>query len=260
MIPFDFHSQQVRVLSDGRGEPLFVARDVAKVLGYVDTAQAIATNCKKAKSLKDMDQYAVLVYKNQQLTELDPKTKLIPESDLYRLVMRSRLESAEQFQDWVVEEVLPRIRKTGAYSMDNPSLSAHPMQIARIIVSEYLEISKLFEVPQHYAQIEAVKEAHSGAGVDLSPLLLRAPAQDRIEDHELMLEPTELGKHYGVSAVKMNQRLAEAGLQVKTEAGWEATDAGKHISVRHAWKNKMKSGYNYKWKVSAVKSIIPVDD
>ena len=141
-----------------------------------------------------------------------------------------------------------------------PIPAAHPMQIARIIVSEYLEISKLFEVPQHYAQIEAVKEAHSGAGVDLSPLLLRAPAQDRIKDHELMLEPTELGKHYGVSAVKMNQRLAEAGLQVKTEAGWEATDAGKHISVRHAWKNKMKSGYNYKWKVSAVKSIIPVDD
>lgn len=47
---------------------------------------------------------------------MDPQTKFIPESDLYRLIMRSNLPSAERFQNWVVEEVLPQIRKTGSYS------------------------------------------------------------------------------------------------------------------------------------------------
>jgi hypothetical protein len=46
---------------------------------------------------------------------LHPQTKLIPESDLYRLTLKSQLDSAERFQDWISEEVLPSIRKTGAY-------------------------------------------------------------------------------------------------------------------------------------------------
>lgn len=46
---------------------------------------------------------------------------LIRESDVYRLVMRSKLESAERFQDWVVEEVLPTIRATGSYSLKTPA-------------------------------------------------------------------------------------------------------------------------------------------
>lgn len=52
-------------------------------------------------------------YMDQALT-LDPQTKLIPESDVYRLVMRSKLPSAERFQDWVVEEVLPTLRQNSS--------------------------------------------------------------------------------------------------------------------------------------------------
>ncbi len=48
---------------------------------------------------------------------------IIPESDLYRLIMRSNMAEAERFQDWVVEEVLPQIRRTGSY---NP-LSRKPL-------------------------------------------------------------------------------------------------------------------------------------
>jgi len=114
---FRFESHQIRTVAGDNGEVLFVAKDVAEALGYSNTNKAVIDHCKKAKSLSDIvvaditNRYHA---QNQALT-LDPKTKLIPESDVYRLTMRSKLDTAEQFQDWVVEEVLPQIRRTGSY-------------------------------------------------------------------------------------------------------------------------------------------------
>lgn len=88
------------------GDPWAVAKDVAEALGYADTDQAIRQHCKKAKNLNDY--YPV--------TGLTPP-KIIPEGDLYRLIFRSKLPQAEDFRDWVCEEVLPSIRKTGAYAI-----------------------------------------------------------------------------------------------------------------------------------------------
>lgn len=85
------------------GEPWFVARDVAIALGYSDPADAIQRHCKKVND------------SNIGVSPTIPSPKIIPESDVYRLVMRSKLPDAVRFQDWVVEEVLPAIRKTGHY-------------------------------------------------------------------------------------------------------------------------------------------------
>ena len=85
------------------GEPWFVARDVAIALGYSDPADAIQRHCKKVND------------SNIGVSPTIPSPKIIPESDVYRLVMRSKLPDAVRFQDWVVEEVLPIIRKTGHY-------------------------------------------------------------------------------------------------------------------------------------------------
>lgn len=84
---------QVRVV-DVNGEPWFVARDVAKALGYQNTVEAVNTHCKKVNDFRD----------SKMLPSATPM-KIIPESDVYRLVMRSNLPDAERFQTWVVEEV-----------------------------------------------------------------------------------------------------------------------------------------------------------
>lgn len=131
--PFQFDTSiAIRTVTND-GDVLFVARDVAVALGYADTSQAIRDNCKRAKSLKDMDPSAGLVHANQALT-LDPKTKLIPESDVYRLVMRSKLPSAERFQDWVMDEVLPALRQTGRYvaepQFDIPQTMSEALRLA----------------------------------------------------------------------------------------------------------------------------------
>jgi len=96
-------------ISDLGGNPWFVAKDVCEALGYLNPRDAIITHCKG-------------VVKCDTLVEGGYPQSIIPESDVYRLVMRSRLPMAEQFQDWVVEEVLPSIRRTGGYSHDVASL------------------------------------------------------------------------------------------------------------------------------------------
>ena len=99
---------KVRVM-EYNGAPWFVASDVAKALGYERPADAVNIHCKKANKIT---QYC----DSPDRVKTPPiNLNIIPESDVYRLVMRSNLPGAERFQDWVVEEVLPAIRQTGGY-------------------------------------------------------------------------------------------------------------------------------------------------
>ena len=85
------------------GEPWFVAKDVALVLGYSNPQKAIRTHC------KGVNETDTPTAKGLQTV------KIIPERDLYRLIMRFRLPQAERFEEWVVGEVPPSIRKHGVY-------------------------------------------------------------------------------------------------------------------------------------------------
>lgn len=87
------------------GIPYFVANDVAKALGYSNPSDATNTHCKHSKMAWGSDSLG----RRQQF-------KVIPEGDMYRLITHSKLESAERFESWVFDEVLPNIRKTGSYS------------------------------------------------------------------------------------------------------------------------------------------------
>ncbi len=106
---------QVRVVMRD-GEPWFVASDVAKALGYANPQEATRDHCKKVNKITQPSE-------SLGSTKTPPaRINIIPESDVYRLIMRSNLPNAERFQDWVVEEVLPSLRKTGKYDMTTPSL------------------------------------------------------------------------------------------------------------------------------------------
>ena len=102
---FNFEGANVRVV-DISGEPWFVGKDVAVILGYTNPQKALRDHCKSSKSVGVNDSFT-----------LDPQTIIIPERDIYRLVMRSKLPAAEQFEEWVVGTVLPSIRKTGSYDV-----------------------------------------------------------------------------------------------------------------------------------------------
>lgn len=84
-------------------KPYVLANDVAKALGYKRPADAISAHCKGS-------------VKHRYLTNGgEQEAKFIPEGDIYRLIMKSKLPNAEKFESWVMDEVLPTIRKHGAY-------------------------------------------------------------------------------------------------------------------------------------------------
>lgn len=93
---------EIRIV-DNSGEPWFIAKDVATVLGYANPQEAIREHCKGVSETRTPSPGGMQA------------TKIISEKDLYRLIMHSKLPSAEAFQDWVMDEVLPSIRKHGAY-------------------------------------------------------------------------------------------------------------------------------------------------
>ena len=85
------------------GKPYFVASDVAAALGYANPRKAVSDHCKG-------------VTKRDTPTSSGVQSmSYIGEGDLYRLIMKSKLPSAEKFESWVMDEVLPSIRSTGYY-------------------------------------------------------------------------------------------------------------------------------------------------
>lgn len=99
---------------DINGKAYFVANDVANALGYAIPHKAVQTHCK-----------GVLKW-NIHTNGGNQDMLVIPEGDIYRLVIKSKLPTAENFERWVFDEVLPSIRKHGMYAedelLDNPDL------------------------------------------------------------------------------------------------------------------------------------------
>ena len=98
------------------GKPYFVGADVAKALGYKDTVNALKQHCRGVVKHHLTDSLG----RNQEAS-------FITEGDLYRLIMKSKLPSAEKFESWVMDEVLPTIRKTGSYQ--KPMTTAEQIQL-----------------------------------------------------------------------------------------------------------------------------------
>lgn len=103
----------VRTLTEGE-TVLFCGTDVASVLGYQNTRDAISRHCRG------------VVKRDVPTTSGEQEMSFITEGDVYRLIVRSNLPAAESFERWVFEEVLPAVRKHGMYAkdelLDNPDL------------------------------------------------------------------------------------------------------------------------------------------
>ena len=87
----------------------FYGIDIAKALGYSNASKAVTTHCKRVVTK------VVETSNSQNGKTVKGKVSLISKSDIYRLIVKSKLESADQFESWIFDEILPRIESTGAY-------------------------------------------------------------------------------------------------------------------------------------------------
>ena len=92
------------------GEVWFSGKDVATALGYKDAKNTVKNRCKHGRVFK---------IPHPQSMDKSLNVMMIQESDIYRLIVGSRLPSAERFEKWVFDEVLPSIRKHGVYATDD---------------------------------------------------------------------------------------------------------------------------------------------
>lgn len=100
---------KIRIILDENNEPWFVGKDVAEILEYRNGSRDIN------RHVDELDRKKEMVHDGNQLKE----TILINESGLYSLIFSSKMDKAREFKRWVTSEVLPTIRKHGAYMTDN---------------------------------------------------------------------------------------------------------------------------------------------
>lgn len=182
---------KVRVI-ERNNEPWFVGKDVAEVLGYSNPRKALSDHVKGThKGVTNCDTLGG----KQQLTIID-------EAGLYSLVLRSKLPAAEDFQEWVVAEVIPSIRKTGKYIAPKQQTAIQQQRVEAMLLNAKSRQSKLWltiaektDIPE-YKHICQQKAAEALSGVPLLPME---------EAKEITYSATDIGKMLGISANKIGK-------------------------------------------------------
>lgn len=186
---FNFEQNEVRTFLEN-DVPYFVANDVAKTLGYKNPSKATNDHCKKA----------IETWGNDSLGRRQ-KFKIIPESDVYRLIIKSNLPSAEKFESWVMEEVLPQIRKHGMYAtdelLDNPDL--------------LIEVATKLKEERTLRLVAEQKVAEMQPKVNYHDIILANKSVTPI---------SFIAKNYGMSARQMNKMLHDFGIQYRQGKAW----------------------------------------
>lgn len=182
------------------GKPYFVANDVARALGYKRPADAVTAHCKGS-------------VKHRYLTDGgEQELKVIPEGDIYRLTVRSKLPSAEKFERWVFDEVIPSIHQYGAYMTEQT--------IEKALASPDFLIqlaTKLKDEQTRRKEAEAEIRVKDQIIGELKP---KADYYDEILKNPGLVTITQIAKDYGMSGKKMNRILHELGIQYKQSEQW----------------------------------------
>lgn len=169
IMPFAFQGNPVRVLEID-SDPWFVAKDVALALGYANPQKAVRDHCRKTQDVGGA--------RNVHPSDLDPQTKIIPEGDVYRLIIRSNRPEAEPFETLVMEEILPTIRKTGSYGTPASIDYSNPTIMLGVIENLKLESetakAKVLELTPKAAGYDTLMNADGLYGLQNSARALSA--------------------------------------------------------------------------------------
>ncbi|MHC5523304.1 phage antirepressor [Ligilactobacillus saerimneri] len=188
---FNFDDQEVRTLLID-DEPYFVGKDVATILGYVKPANAIKKYVPdKFKGVTKM----MTPGGKQEMT-------VISEPGLYKLIFKSHASNAERFTDWVAEEVLPAIRKHGAYMTDEKAFE---------VVNNPTGLANLLK--QAADQLNAKDK-------EIEILKPKADKYDRYLGYKGLITITEIAKEYGMSGRELNRFLHDKEIIFKRGGQW----------------------------------------
>ena len=180
------------------GKVLFCGADVATALGYSNSRKALADHCKD----KGVTKCDTLTNGGvQSLTYID-------EGNLYRLISHSKLPTAEKFESWVFDEVLPTIRRHGMYATDE-LLNNPDIAIAAF--------TALKEERERRMELETTVAVQTQQIQELTP---KACYYDVVLNCPDLISTSKIAKDYGKSAIWLNRYLHDKGVQYKQGDIW----------------------------------------
>ena len=190
----------VRTDIDENGKVLFCGSDVAKALGYANVPDALKRHCR------------AIVKRDTPISGKMQQINFIPEGDVYRLIVSSKLPTAEKFERWVFDEVLPDIRQHGMY-MTGEALNkflSDPRGAIQLLTAYADEKEKNARLEQEKALLVEENEV-------MKP---KATCYDMVLASTNAVNITQIAKDYGMTAVKFNSMLSDMGIQYKTKEQW----------------------------------------
>jgi len=209
----------VRTFETLEGDVLFCAKDVATALGYKDTRHAISAHCKGGAKYP--------VPTNGGMQEM----MFVPESDVYRLTFSSKLQKAEEFTDWITKEVIPSIRQTGSYSMNDspaPSIVEKQLEIQYINANARLAEARTEQakILLEFARLDISPKSKSLLANEASAIVTGRKILPPVET-EITYSAAEAGEMLGVTANKIG-RIANANGLKTEEYGITILDVAKN--------------------------------
>ncbi|MEK1341595.1 phage antirepressor [Limosilactobacillus fermentum] len=179
------------------GQPYFVGKDVAEILGYANTRDALS------KHVDSEDKNTVAIHDG--IKRGNPNQTVINESGLYSLILGSKLPQAKEFKYWVTSEVLPTIRKHGAYMTDE--------KIEEVLLNPDTIIKLATE-------LKTERERRSIAEQRVNELTPKASYYDLVLSNESLVTITQIAKDYSMSGQAMNHKLHDLGVIYKQGNTW----------------------------------------
>jgi prophage antirepressor-like protein len=184
-------------------EPHFSAADVCRALGYANPRDAVSRHV-------DSDDVA----KHDTIDNLGRTQQLtyINESGVYSLVFGSKLENAKQFKKWVTSEVLPSIRKHGAYATEQTieNMLANPENAIKVFTALKEERTKR-EIAEKAIEVQEAQ---------LKELAPKAQYTDKVLQSTETYATTRIAQELGMSAITLNKKLHERRIQRKVDGQW----------------------------------------
>jgi prophage antirepressor-like protein len=221
------------------------AEELGKHLGYTNIEDAVNVIFHRHKKnfVEGVDT-STFNLKGDNYTRL---VRIYSERGALKIIRYSNTPVADAVMDEIIEVYL-KVRK-GESEEEN-----YRKAIAQYEICKQFSISN--QVPESLAASTAAAIADRDFNTHLCEMVTKFPIMLGLEEKDMYLEPTELGKEYGLSGIGMNRKLCELGLQIKVNGAWEATEKGKKFCTSHEWTKKEKHGYNYTWSRGKIKGLI----
>ena len=183
-------------------QPYFVGKDVADILRYQNGSRDIN------RHVDEEDRHKVMIFDGNQ----DKETIVINESGLYSLILSSKMPNAKKFKHWVTSEVLPTIRKHGAYMTEQT--------LEKALFNPDFLIELATQLKNEQARSKRLETTVAVQEQQIAELKPRADYTDKILHNKGLVTITQIAKDYGMSGNKLNEKLHELGVQYKQSSQW----------------------------------------